>query len=39
VLELVRTRIGPIHLGQQRPGAMRELHGAELRSLYTDVGL
>jgi 23S rRNA pseudouridine2605 synthase len=39
VLDLVRTRIGPIHLGQQRPGAMRELHGAELRSLYTDVGL
>ena len=39
VLELVRTRIGPIHLGQQRPGVMRELHGAELRSLYTDVGL
>ena len=39
VLELVRTRIGPIYLGQQRPGVMRELHGAELRSLYTDVGL
>ena len=39
VLELVRTRIGPIHLGQQRPGVMREIHGAELRSLYTDVGL
>lgn len=39
VIDLVRTRIGPIHLGQQRPGVMRELHGAELRSLYTDVGL
>lgn len=39
VTDLVRTRIGPIHLGQQRPGALREITGPELRSLYTAVGL
>ena len=39
VTDLVRTRIGPIHLGQQRPGVIRAISGAELRSLYTSVGL
>lgn len=39
VTDLVRTRIGPIHLGQQRPGVLRQITGPELRSLYTAVGL
>lgn len=39
VTDLVRTRIGPIHLGQQRPGVIRAISGGELHSLYTSVGL
>lgn len=39
VLELVRTRIGPIALGQLRSGSTRVLGQAELGSLYTAVGL
>ena len=39
VIDLVRTRMGPIRLGQQPPGAVRELIGAELGSLYTSVDL
>ena len=39
VTGLVRTRVGPIHLGQQRPGVVRAITGPELRSLYTAVGL
>lgn len=39
VLALVRTRVGPIALGQQRPGTVRVLSGPEVRSLYTEVGL
>lgn len=39
VEELVRTRFGPIRLGQQRPGTLRVIDGAELRSLYTAAGL
>ena len=39
VVALVRTRVGPIALGQQRPGTVRVLSGAELRALYTEVGL
>jgi 23S rRNA pseudouridine2605 synthase len=39
VTDLVRTRIGPIHLGQQRPGIIRAITGKELRELYTAVGL
>ncbi len=39
VTDLVRTRIGPIHLGQQRPGVLRAITGPELRALYTAVGL
>lgn len=39
VLELVRTRIGPIALGQLRSGTTRVLGQAELGSLYTAVGM
>ncbi|MEI6361324.1 MAG: pseudouridine synthase [Actinomycetes bacterium] len=39
VTDLVRTRIGPVHLGQQRPGVLRAITGPELRALYTAVGL
>ncbi len=39
VLGLARTRIGPIVLGQQRPGTVRVVSGAEARALYTEVGL
>jgi len=39
VADLVRTRIGPIHLGQQRPGVLRPIVGPEMRALYTAVGL
>lgn len=39
VLELVRTRIGPIALGQLRSGATRVLGSKELGSLYTAVGM
>lgn len=39
VESLVRTRIGPVHLGQQRPGSLRVITGPELRSLYTAAGL
>ena len=39
VIDLVRTRVGPIRLGQQPPGAIREVVGAELGSLYTSVEL
>ncbi len=39
VTDLVRTRIGPLHLGQQRPGVVRAVTGGELRALYTAVGL
>lgn len=34
VVELVRTRIGPIRLGQQRPGTLRQISGTELGALY-----
>lgn len=39
VVALVRTRVGPIALGQQRPGTVRVLSAAESRALYTAVGL
>lgn len=39
VTDLVRTQVGPIHLGQQRPGVVRHITGKELRELYTAVGL
>ena len=39
VTALARTRFGPIHLGQQKPGSIRPITGPELRSLYTAAGL
>jgi 23S rRNA pseudouridine2605 synthase len=39
VESLVRTRVGPIRLGQMRPGSTRVIEGPELRSLYTAAGL
>jgi 23S rRNA pseudouridine2605 synthase len=39
VLALVRTRIGPIALGDQRPGTIRPIEGDELRRLYDAAGL
>ncbi len=39
VTDLVRTTVGPLHLGQQRPGVVRSVTGKELRELYTAVGL
>ena len=39
VTDLVRTRIGPLYLAQQRSGTMRTLQGSELYALYTAVGL
>ncbi|MFA7324329.1 MAG: pseudouridine synthase [Candidatus Nanopelagicales bacterium] len=39
VIDLVRTRIGPIHLGNLRAGQVIELTGADLHALYTAVGL
>lgn len=39
VIELVRTRIGPLHLGNLKSGQVRELTGPDLRALYTAVGL
>lgn len=39
VIDLVRTRIGPLHLGNLRPGQVRELTGTDLHALYTAVGL
>jgi 23S rRNA pseudouridine2605 synthase len=39
VLELVRTRVGPIHLADLRPGAIRELGRDELADLYASVGM
>lgn len=37
VRSLVRTRVGPLSLAQQRPGTLRTLHGDELRGLYQSV--
>jgi 16S rRNA U516 pseudouridylate synthase RsuA-like enzyme len=31
---LVRTRIGPVHLGGQRVGTLRELNRSELADLH-----
>lgn len=39
VIDLVRTRFGPLHVGGLKSGAIRELKPAEVRSLYTVVGL
>jgi 23S rRNA pseudouridine2605 synthase len=39
VTKLVRTRIGPIRLGDLRPGRTRVLSKTELGSLMTSVGM
>jgi 23S rRNA pseudouridine2605 synthase len=39
VQRLVRTRIGNVHLGNQRSGSLRPLTSAEVGSLFADVGL
>ncbi|HVK25845.1 MAG TPA: pseudouridine synthase [Actinokineospora sp.] len=39
VLKLVRTQIGDVYLGNQRPGSIRALNRPEVGSLYTSVGL
>lgn len=39
VIELVRTQIGSLHLGQQRPGTLRPITGRELGALYALVDL
>ena len=36
---LVRTRIGPVLLGDLRPGRTRELTRTEVGRLYAEVGL
>jgi pseudouridine synthase len=39
VARLVRTRVGPVRLGDLRPGSRRELTTAEVGELYAAVGL
>lgn len=39
VVRLVRTQIGPIKLGEVKPGAYRVLSNAEIKSLDKEVGL
>lgn len=39
VERLVRTQVGPVRLGQQRPGTVRTLNAVESRSLYSAVAL
>lgn len=39
VVRLSRTRLGPLTLGDLRPGAMRALTGAEVSALQKEVGL
>ncbi|HEV7148167.1 MAG TPA: pseudouridine synthase [Pedococcus sp.] len=39
VLSLVRTQVGPIHLGDTKPGKMRKLNSDEVGKLYTAAGL
>lgn len=39
VSKLVRIAIGPVRLGDQRPGTLRELSGAELGELYRELDL
>lgn len=39
VIRLVRTSVGPVRLSGLTPGTTREVSGAELQRLYTDVGL
>ncbi len=39
VERLVRVAIGPVRLGDQRPGTLRELDATELAELYRQLGL
>jgi 23S rRNA pseudouridine2605 synthase len=39
VIELVRIQVGPVHLGQQRPGTLRPIEGRALGALYAAVDL
>ncbi|WP_270888091.1 pseudouridine synthase [Pedococcus sp. 5OH_020] len=39
VLSLVRTQVGPIHLGDTKPGKMRKLTKDEVGRLYSAAGL
>jgi 23S rRNA pseudouridine2605 synthase len=39
VEKLVRVAIGPVRLGDQRPGSLRELNRTELSELYRQLGL
>ncbi|MCW4353985.1 rRNA pseudouridine synthase [Hoyosella sp. YIM 151337] len=39
VTKLVRTQIGSVHLGDQRPGTIRVLNRQEVGALYKEVGL
>jgi 23S rRNA pseudouridine2605 synthase len=39
VISLVRVQVGPIHLGDTKPGKMRKLNKAEVGQLYTAAGM
>jgi 23S rRNA pseudouridine2605 synthase len=39
VISLVRTQVGPVRLGDTRPGRWRALSGAEVAALYKAAGL
>ena len=39
VVELVRTHVGSVALGEQRPGSLRVLGRDEVGALYKAVGL
>ncbi|MCW2521960.1 MAG: rRNA pseudouridine synthase [Frankiales bacterium] len=39
VIRLVRVAVGPVRLGDQRPGTLRGLTGSELSELYRLIGL
>jgi 23S rRNA pseudouridine2605 synthase len=39
VQRLVRTAVGEVKLGNQRPGRFRPLNHAEVGSLYRSVGM
>jgi 23S rRNA pseudouridine2605 synthase len=39
VSRLVRTKIGDVQLGHQRPGTLRKLNPVEIAQLYKAVGL
>ena len=39
VLSLVRTQVGPVYLGDTKPGKMRKLNSDEVGKLYSAAGL